>query len=421
LRPQNISPDKTGKKALFKPPWKYREGFLTALGLLLAGFIIELVTPKPGISIPAFPFNMYAGFSFITTIAFLHVFYRDVPVVRWLSSIPAATSAICLMTFLTIFLGVVNQEAAGQGRVMEAIGLTHVKNSWPFLLSQLYVLISLGLIVLRRSFPFRKKNVGFILNHAGLWLVIFAASLGTGDLRRLRMELHQGEPVWYAFDDQSRVFELPFALELINFDIEEYAPQLAIVDSHTGMLSDAAQRPLPHIEAGKTTSLLDWTINIEEFLPMAMYVDGEFVYSEEKGAPPFARVRAVNGAGGETHEGWISCGSFMFEPEYLRLDGRNVLVMTLPEPKKYQSHITALTRTNVPEEYYIEVNNPLSIEGWKLYQLSYNQKMGKWSDVSVLEAVRDPWLPVVYIGFIMLFAGAGYIFWVGKELKEDKS
>jgi hypothetical protein len=419
LGSQNITRKKRTGRKFFQPPWKYREGFVLALGLLSAGFLIEIVTTQPGISIPSFPFNMYAGMAFMTTIAFLHFFYRDDHFVRWLSTMPAATSSILLITLLTILMGVFDQSDPGAEGTIAALGLTHVKNSWVFLLAQLFVLTSLGLVTLRRSIPLKKKNIGFILNHAGLWLVIAAASLGTGDLRRLRMELHQGEPVWYAFDNQSHVHQLPFALELINFDIEEYPPQLAIVDSHTGLLSDPVQRPLPHIEAGKSTRLLDWEIEIDEFLPMALYRDDRFVLSDETGAPPVAKVRATNGASGESHEGWITCGSFMFDAEYIWLDGRNVLIMTVPEPRRYQSHVIARTIDHEPRELFIEVNKPPRVAGWRLYQMSYNQAMGKWSQLSVLEIVRDPWLPLVYAGFFMLFAGAVYIFWIGKELKEE--
>lgn len=414
-----MAKEKKGKSKLFNPPYRYREGFLIALILMITGFIIEAITPQQGISIPSFPFNMYAGMAFITTIVFLHIFYRDFALVRWLSTIPAATSAICLITVMTIFLGVFHQDGPQAEGFPAAIGLTHVKNSWAFLLAQLYVLTSLGLVVMRRSVPLKRKNFGFILNHAGLWIVIAAASLGTGDLRRLRMDLYQGQTIWYGYDNNSRVYELPFALELNNFDIEEYPPQLAIVDSHTGSLSDPAQRPLPYIEQGKTTRLMDWTITVEEFLPMAMASgsegENEYDFSEETGAPPYARITAINESTGETAQGWISCGSFMVNSEYLWLDGKNLLVMTLPEPKKYQSYVTAFTMREEPRELVIEVNDPPKVAGWRIYQLSYNQNMGKWSDLSVVEAVRDPWLPVVYLGFFMLFAGAVYIFWIGKD------
>lgn len=110
----------------------------------------------------------------------------------------------------------------------------------------------------------------------------------------------------------------------------------------------------------------------------------------------------------------------MYDAEYIWLDGRNVLIMTYPEPKKYQSHVAARTMVDEPREFYIEVNKPPTIAGWKLYQMSYDQSRGKWSELSVLEIVKDPWLPVVYLGFIMLFAGAVYIFFMGKELREDE-
>jgi hypothetical protein len=419
LLPNDISHNKGTGKKLFQPPWKYSEGFIMALILMAAGFLIEIATPQPGISIPSFPFNMYAGMAFITTIVFLHFFYRDDQFVRWLSTMPAATSSILLITLLTILMGVFDQTDPEAEGIFAALGLTHMKNSWVFLLAQLYVLTSLGLVTLRRTIPLKKKNIGFLLNHAGLWIVIAAASLGTGDLQRLRMELHRGEPVWYAFDSRSHVRQLPFALELVNFDIEEYPPQLAIVDSHTGLLSDPSQRPLPHIAAGKKTRLLDWEIEVFEFLPMAIYREGEFIHSDEIGAPPVARVNAVNTASGESHEKWITCGSFMYDAEYIWLDGRNVLIMTTPEPRRYQSHVIARTVRHEPRELFIEVNKPPRVEGWRLYQMSYNQAMGKWSQLSVLEIVRDPWLPIVYAGFIMLFAGAVYIFWIGKELKEE--
>ncbi len=418
------SPDKiqkqTAERQLFQAPWKYREGFLIALILLITGFLIEAATSQQGISIPSFPFNMYAGMAFITTIAFLHIFYDDDPFVKWLSGIPAATSSIVLITLLTIMMGVFDQTDSDAEGLAASIGLTHVSNSWPFLLAQLYLLVSLGLVVLRRSIPLKKRNIGFILNHAGLWIVIAAASLGTGDLRRLRMELFEGETVWHAYDGNSHFHNLPFALELVKFDIEEYPPQLAIVDFHTGQLSDQSQMPLPYVEAGKNTTLLDWDISVNEFFPESIENEGKYFPSGERGAPPAASITAVNRSTGESHEGWISSGSFLFNPKYLLLDGRDLILMTTPEPRRYQSHVIALTMDDEPQELFIEVNKPPKVKGWRLYQMSYNREMGKWSELSVIEVIRDPWLPIVYVGFIMLLAGAVYIFWIGKEIKEEE-
>ena len=54
----------------------------------------------------------------------------------------------------------------------------------------------------------------------------------------------------------------------------------------------------------------------------------------------------------------------------------------------------------------VDVNNPVEVEGWKIYQYSYDTQMGAKSQLSILELVRDPWLPLVYAGIYMMLAGA---------------
>jgi cytochrome c biogenesis protein ResB len=55
------------------------------------------------------------------------------------------------------------------------------------------------------------------------------------------------------------------------------------------------------------------------------------------------------------------------------------------------------------------VNKPLNFMGWKIYQLSYSEAMGGIG-ISILELVRDPWLPYVYTGIFMMLAGAVWLF-----------
>ena len=46
--------------------------------------------------------------------------------------------------------------------------------------------------------------------------------------------------------------------------------------------------------------------------------------------------------------------------------------------------------------------------------------MGKWSNLSVLELVKDPWLPLIYIGIFMMIAGAFYMFWMGNKITKNQ-
>ena len=102
----------------------------------------------------------------------------------------------------------------------------------------------------------------------------------------------------------------------------------------------------------------------------------------------------------------------------LQLDQRTILAMTTPEPQKYSSDLIITDDETGNTEVRVEVNKPYKHRGWKLYQLSYDERMGKWSQLSVIEAVRDPWLPLVYTGIFMLLAGAAYLFWTGSNIKE---
>ena len=54
----------------------------------------------------------------------------------------------------------------------------------------------------------------------------------------------------------------------------------------------------------------------------------------------------------------------------------------------------------------VEVNKPVEVDGWKIYQYGYDTQMGAMSEYSILELVSDPWLPLVYTGIYMMLAGA---------------
>ena len=116
--------------------------------------------------------------------------------------------------------------------------------------------------------------------------------------------------------------------------------------------------------------------------------------------------------------GWICSGSFLVPSSFLPLGHGSVAVMTIPEPEKFLSHVLIQDDSGEIDSVSIEVNKPFKKDGFKLYQTSYDQEKGKWSTLSVLEAVKDPWLPAVYVGIFMLLAGAIYIFWIGNEQKK---
>ena len=86
-------------------------------------------------------------------------------------------------------------------------------------------------------------------------------------------------------------------------------------------------------------------------------------------------------------------------------------------PRRFASEVQILTKTGKNIRATIEVNKPVEVDGWKIYQYGYDTKMGAMSQYSILELVSDPWLPLVYTGIYMMLAGAVCMFLKGKRVK----
>ncbi|SEN04166.1 ResB-like family protein [Prevotella sp. ne3005] len=87
-------------------------------------------------------------------------------------------------------------------------------------------------------------------------------------------------------------------------------------------------------------------------------------------------------------------------------------------PKRYASEIQIQTKSGKKIETTVDVNKPVEVDGWKIYQYGYDTKMGAMSQISILELVSDPWLPLVYTGIYMMLAGAVCMFLKGKKVKK---
>ncbi len=82
-------------------------------------------------------------------------------------------------------------------------------------------------------------------------------------------------------------------------------------------------------------------------------------------------------------------------------------------PKRFASKINIYTKSGKSFTATVDVNKPAEVDGWKIYQYGYDTQMGAMSNISILELVRDPWLPVVYTGIFMMIAGAVTLFFIG--------
>lgn len=407
--------EKDTAKALPKK-WGYRQSFLVAGGLLIAGCVAGILTQGKSIPLLHWPYNIIAGIVLLNLLVILHLSAGKTRIIKWLSSVPAAIASLSLLTFLVLLLGFIPQNAPDASELIKYLGFSNITRSWVFALAQLFFLTTLGMVTLRRATPFNRKSIGFLLNHAGLWITVTAATLGAGDLKRLYMNLEEGADYTnVAFDQSGNAYQLKVALKLIDFQMETYPPKLVLFNPQTGNIQQGKGPSFVLTEEHTESHILGWQITVQEFLPDAFSKEDTMYYANESvGAAPAAYISITHKTDSSLHEGWVSSGSMMVPPAYIDISPQLSLAMLQPEAKKYSSEIEYITKELEQGQLQIEVNKPKTVNGWRIYQSGYDSAMGKWSRLSVVELVNDPWLPVVYTGIFMMLAGAIYLFWQQK-------
>ncbi|MCD8081316.1 MAG: cytochrome c biogenesis protein ResB [Bacteroides sp.] len=416
---------------MWQKPWGYAEGAAIAAGLFVTGTLLQITLGKLNLDLLSWPVNLILGGLFIGLILFMHVLSSGIYLFRWFSSYQAAVTSLASLVVMTVIMGFTRQLpfAAEVRGPASWLGFSQMLSSWVFGGFLLWFTLVLGLVILRRMKQFHlsawKREIPFLFNHLGLFIALTAAVLGSADMQRMEMTTVVGKPEWRAFDKQRQLHELDFAIELHHFTIEEYPPKLMLIDNETG-------RALPegkphHLWIGEdfvSGPLGEWEVTVKQHLPMAASMSTEdtlrFVEFHSVGATYALYVEAEHLSDGERREGWVSCGNFLFPYKALRLSEQISLIMPEREPRRYASEVTVYTKSEKKTDAVVEVNKPLEIEGWKIYQLSYDESKGRWSDVSIFELVRDPWLPVVYTGIWMMIAGAVCLFVRAQTGKEEK-
>ena len=402
-------------------PWGFKEGCLIGAGLLVTGWLLQITIGEIDWSLFAYPVNIIVLVLYIAGIVAMHCLRKRVYFFGWMSHYTSAVSSLLWVAGITVVMGLIRQLPSGHPADM--LGFSRMLSAWPFVLLYIWMVTVLGLTTLRVGFPFRWKKLAFLLNHAGLFIALITATLGNADMQRLKMTTRIDNAEWRAMDEHGKLIELPLAIELKDFTIDEYPPKLMLIDNETGRaLPEKSPVHLLLEEEVYGGTLQDWELTIQQSIPMAASVATEdtlkFTDFHSMGATYAVHLKAVNRKNRQTKEGWVSCGSYIFPYISLQLDDAVSMVMPEREPRRFASDVMVYTKDKQTKEACIEVNKPLSIAGWKIYQLSYDETKGKWSRMSVFELVRDPWLPIVYTGILMMIAGAIGLFLSAPVKKE---
>ncbi len=392
-------------KAFWIAPWGRAEGFAICCGLFLVGLAIEYWLGIPHSQHFAWPINLLIIAAFSLALLMLHLFFRKWALVNWLGSRSAALASLTALLFMSLVMGLVPQNnVTGAGTA--TLGINSISSHPAFLLLLSLVCSCVGIATLKRLQPITLRNFAFFLNHAGLYIVLLTAIPGSADLQRLFMTLHEGGITWQASDRRGRVYDMPLAFKLLRFEMEEHNPKAVFINRKSGTVPGHQREKMFELRDGSSGQLLNWSVNVLRHHALAWPVGAAYEAVMHHGAAPASLIRVINKNDGRQLEGWISCGSFAFAEKLLQIDDELLIGMSVPSASRFRTIAHLMSKSGIDREVEIEVNRPITVDGWKIYQHSYDSRFGRWSKTSTLELIRDPWLPAVYIGFFMIIAGS---------------
>ena len=386
----------------------YPFAILFSLTAVVVGLVLQISLGSISKNWFSFPYNVVGGAIFVLLTTLSYFLFRKTNFILRCSSAPFAIVTVVTLGVLTIGLGSINVKPHQLSGFLGKMGLDDLTKTWYFGLVFVLALTNLWFSILKRSMVYQRKNIVFLLNHFGLWLVMFAGVLGQGDIVRLTMDLKKDTPQWQAKTSDDKVVSLPIAIELKNFSIDIYPNKLFVIDT-TGT-SLPKEKPIGFMleREGAQATLLNWKVTLHKYLEKAIPdTDSTYINHTMWGATNAAQVTVEDLRTHKKKTDWISAGNFQFSPRAIDLDKDHTLVMAPPEARKFQSQVLVFQKDKKDEirEERIEVNHPISVGGWRIYQVSYDERAGRWSELSVVELISDPWLPVVYTGIFLLIAG----------------
>ncbi len=95
-------------------------------------------------------------------------------------------------------------------------------------------------------------------------------------------------------------------------------------------------------------------------------------------------------------------------------------MMLSPEPRSFISDVEVYSQDGETIASTIEVNKPLRVGSWMIYQYGYDNVAGAASTYSSFELIYDKWLWMVYVGIIMMMVGSVAMIVEGRKKRGGK-
>ena len=240
----------------------------------------------------------------------------------------------------------------------------------------------------------RHTRLGSKICHASILLILAGALLSFYAGQRGRLELTRGEEST-AFVGERGSVPLGFAVRLDDFSVEWYAPQyfklgVAVADGKLKKKFDAVP--------GREYALGGYSFVIKGYYPdFALDEQNRPVNLSDKALNPALLLLLRTPAGDERR--WV----FARHPDISMSGDDQVRIVLLQKPmvKEFRSRLRFSDGKRIFSGD-ATVNGPVSFGGYTFYQSGYDEEKPDWTS---LEVVRDPGVPLVFTGFVLLNLG----------------
>jgi len=309
---------------------------------------------------------------------------------------------IILLVFLSIYGAFIGAE-----RAKSFVNRLPLVVYW----SAFLLLLIVALVVFRRLV----RVPGLLLIHLGCIFILAGAMWGSGTGHKLQKKLFgidkitTGQMRIYEGHSHNHVIlendekELPFSVELKEFQIEYYKPAYLYIQTRDGQGWKIPVEIGTEFPLGPELGTVKILRTFENF---KITIEGEsrtIIDDPQPGINPALEVQITSPEGQATTKYVFERFGGHTRPEYkFALSYRRVI-------SDYISRLRITKDNKVVAEKDIEVNHPLSFGGYHFYQHSYDAEAGQYT---VLMVVSDTGLAVVYAGYWMLCIGVIWHLWL---------
>jgi hypothetical protein len=378
----------------------FQPSFLAILTGMVAGLLIQKLHPDfTRLNSVA---TVASALVILGVLALVVVFRKELYQV--LSSYQFAIAIVTVTTLATI-LGTVILQNGTVGDYTSYYGVSLTSVFFVFFLNDIFhslwyctllllISVSLLLVLIKRRF-FRLTQLGFLFSHMGIIIILLGGLVGLMAGQKGFIDLVKGQSahsmgITKGGKLTGAAGNLGFGLRLDDFQVDYYPSEYKIYAFRLNPDSKRFEVVGSYkLKRGKKYSIPG--------------TDVDFVVRRtEQDSTPRADLVLGNSLETET----LTYGT------PLRLaGGRLVLAIDRRQDdvKEYRSLVSMWEGGRKVRSATIQVNHPLSYRGYAFYQANFDPKN---PDYSGIEVVRDPGLPLVYVGFLMLSLGVIYIFYI---------